>query len=317
MAAGPTPHDTPEPRQRVLDGEQRRLGERRVGERGVRVRAGREQAAPGGRRPARSEQPSAHSSTAAAKTGSCAVQLGAHAGVLRALPGEQERHRRCAGRRLGLVRRRGGRRSAAAASASSGRPPRPRGAVSAGRPTRSVCGHVGQVARRGARVRCVGQPRPRPRRAPPRSVADSLQQVPRPGRRLAGRRAPAPPRGSTCALVPPMPNELTPPPGAASRCGSHLVSAVVDVERAGREVDAPGSASRKLRLGGIRPCSMASTVLISPTTPAAWLEVADVGLHRTDAAPAPVGRCPGRTPRSARRPRSGRRARCPVPCAST
>jgi hypothetical protein len=32
-----------------------------------------------------------------------------------------------------------------------------------------------------------------------------------------------------------------------------------------------GLGRSKLMLGGIRPCSMASTVLITPTTPEAWL----------------------------------------------
>ena len=128
--------------------------------------------------------------------------------------------------------------------------------------------------------------------------------------------AAAPPRGSTCALVPLKPNELTP----AMRGGSPAATArarVGDCDRQRRRARCAGSSALKCRCGGIAPCCSASTTLISAGDAGGRLEVADVGLDRADQQ---------RTVRRAAGAEHGRRAPAtsigspsgvPVPCAST
>ena len=123
------------------------------------------------------------------------------------------------------------------------------------------------------------------------------------------RRRRAPPRATACAFVPPTPNELTAGPARRAVACPRLAAA------SSRRTGWPrsrwrGWATRSARVGGMAPCSSASTVLIRPATPGRARQVADVRLHRADAAePAAVGVLRG-TPRSAPPPRSGRRGSC-------
>ena len=128
-------------------------------------------------------------------------------------------------------------------------------------------GDVGERRALGVRRRCVGEvgaSRAVERRRRSSPTAPAAASRPRRGRRAAGGAS----SSTTCALVPPMPNELTPARRGAPRPAASRASAVVDVERAGREVDLR---VRPLEVQARRqlPCSSASTVLIRPATPAA------------------------------------------------
>ena len=114
---------------------------------------------------------------------------------------------------------------------------------------------------------------------------------------------------TTWALVPPMPNELTPARRGVAP-GGHGARRCVDEERRGREVDARDSASRSAGSGGISRCSQRQHRLDQAGDAGRGVEVADVGLHRAERAEAAGARCRRGTPGSARRPRSDRPAAC-------
>ena len=120
---------------------------------------------------------------------------------------------------------------------------------------------------------------------------------------------------TTCALVPPMPNELTPARRGAGRRGP-----LAKRDRRRRTaLDAKsicGFGRSKCRLGGSLPCSSARTVLISPATPAAasrWPT-----LVFTDPMPQDPRRIsPGANARVSAAISIGSPSGVPVPCAST
>ena len=126
---------------------------------------------------------------------------------------------------------------------------------------------------------------------------------------------PAPPRRSTCALVPLNPNELTPARrGRAPRGQARPLR--VDARPGSRPRRCAGSASWKCRCGGMRSCCSDSTTLISPATPAAasrWpmlvlTEPISSGVVAARPAPsAPASACTS----------IGSPSDVPVPCAST
>ncbi len=208
IAAGVTPQSSQRAGERVLDDEQRRLGQR-----------GRGRARPPRRRPARaaaSRRSSPRCGRSAARAlvdhvpehRLVAVQPGAHPGVLRALPGEQRT--RPAGRCP---------RPAVPVSAPRRAARRPR--VGRRRPRRGAGGCAGRAAlqrvrrrRRGpasgARSRCVARaaatagPARVGRRAPTGRAACG------PGRAGVAAAVAGASSSTTWALVPPMPNELTP-----------------------------------------------------------------------------------------------------------
>ena len=194
-----------------------------------------------------------------------------------------------------------------------GRPPRGRAHTTtrrwrkARRPDLQREGHVGEGVP-GVRARCAA----RPRRWPRSSAASASARRGR-GAAHGPRRPPTAPAGgasssTTCALVPPMPNELTP-----ARRGPPFAGPVGAAGRSRRtgcpRSRSPGSASRSAGSAGSRRCSSASTVLIRPATPAAASRWPMLVLTEP-IAQKPAARAGARTPGSAPRSRSGRRAPC-------
>ena len=146
--------------------------------------------------------------------------------------------------------------------------------------------------------------------------AESTQELAGVG--VDGRRAP---RGgasssTTCALVPPMPNELT--PARRGRRSRRPLARARRSRRTGcRRNRSAGSGVSKCRLGGISRCSSASTALIRPATPAAASRWPMLRLHRADGAEAAAGPSPRGTPAVSAATSIGIAERVPVPCAST
>ena len=190
--------DAPRPPQlgqRVLQREQRRLRVLRLGRGGPRAPS--RPRASGTSSTSRSAGRAAIERVPEDRLGG--VQLAAHADVLRALPGEQERD---AGRLAGVrARRRTPGALPSAATAASARPPPPRCSADDGEPVRrtatrpvSACGaDVGErrlrVRRPGARAYRAGQRA----RARPRVFAESVSSVRvRRAGAAGGRRAAAP-----------------------------------------------------------------------------------------------------------------------------
>ena len=143
IACGPHPPAHPQPGQRVLDDEQRRLGEAGLGERSARsaargpaARAGRRLRPPrpsaAGKSSSRRSSPrcgrssSAQRSTSPRKTGSLVVEAARHARVLRPLAREQEGDRRRSPARRAAVAAARDRALAQRRAASSPRRGRPR-----------------------------------------------------------------------------------------------------------------------------------------------------------------------------------------------
>ena len=188
-------------------------------------------------------------------------------------------------------------------------------------------GRRATTARRGGRSASARPAVPRRRRGPPRGApraqarrrAACARSAPRswPRRARAARRrsrsrcgasAPAASSRMTCALVPLMPKEETPARRGrlAARPGLRLASAARPRPPPSRRA---ASARRRAGSCGSTPCRSASTILITPPTPAAawvWpmLDLSEPSQQRRS----PGGR--GRRWRAAPAPRSGRRAWC-------
>ena len=147
--------------------------------------------------------------------------------------------------------------------------------------------------------------------------ADSVSTWPRPLAPLARAGAgAAPPRATTCALVPLNPNELTPATRRPSARG-HGVARRRHVDRQLVPRRCAGSARRSAGAAGSRRAASASTTLISPAMPAAasrWpmfvftepIEQRVVGARR-----------PAEDARRAPATSIGSPSGVPVPCAST
>ena len=216
----PDPPGHPEPGQRVLDGEQRRLGEARLARDAAPPPRRRR---PAGRAASRRSSPrwgreelGGTGRARSRKTLLVAVEPAAHVGVLRALPREQEGDRPLA-RRAPVAARAG-------AAQGGQRPPRGSRQTTA---RRCASWRAADLQRVGD-VRQVGSGSPaREVRGEPSAAAASSaagvlrrEQQQLPGARRAGRRRrPAPPRAPTCALVPPTPKELTPARRGVSAVG--------------------------------------------------------------------------------------------------
>ena len=103
---------------------------------------------------------------------------------------------------------------------------------------------------------------------------------------------------TTCALVPPMPNELTPARRGAL-VGSHGFSSRVARRTGCPRSRSPGSARSKCRLGGSSPCFERQHRLDQAGDAGRRVEVADVALDRADRA-AHRGRMAAERPRQRR-----------------
>ena len=192
------------------------------------------------------------------KAGSLAYRPARHAHVLRALAGEEERHRPAPCRRAALV-------SSALAARRQRRAPRPRASrhdqhAAVREAPAAHLQRVGHVRQRQLRVRAPGARRRfvrRRARAPPRVRAESTSSCHGARRRRAGAAAGASSR-TTWALVPPMPNELTPARARAARAPATARSCGVDEEGPVARSRCAGLGVSKCRLGGSCRCSSAA-----------------------------------------------------------
>ena len=244
-----------------------------------------------GRAPSRRSQPQVRRAACSAQRSTCCgtparlVQPAAHPRVLRALAGEEERHARRPSPPPRRVGSRSGSPPASAARASSRVAAHQRrgGARSARRPTCSVYATSASVHVRGA-----------PRGAPPAApcAASSAAGAARGQRQQLPAGAPGPtgaPRAgasssTTCALVPPMPNELTPARRGPLR----------PRPRPQRGVHVEGRAARSRCAGWARGSAAGRDLAVlqrqhrldQPGDARGGVEVAHVGLHRAQRAEA-------------------------------
>ena len=248
------------------------------------------------------------------------VEGAAHAGILGARAGIEE--------------------SDVRAPARTDRPaPHPRVAVASARGLQSarrlvpVRGHDRQTVRemgashardRMRRRRAAAPSRARaPLRSGARARAARFRCAPKSQDSAAAGRRPlpeSPRRGAssrmTWAFVPLKPNELT-PADAASRRRSRA-ALVDDRDRQIGPVDVTGSARWKCRCGGNRAVLQRQHHLDEAGDARRGFQMADIGLDRTDQQRTVVRSRPAPNTAAKRAaPRSDRRARFPVPCAST
>ena len=314
IACGRTPQAIQSAGQRVLDGEQRRLGDCGLPQSAPRVRL----AGPGEERADRApvravRSGSSGNSTSRRSSPRCGASSSAQRSisrrgrparprtgprampsVLRALAGEQEGDRPVA-----APRRR--RRAAAGGSRARARRPPPRGrrqtsarrwregpaadlegVGDVGRASSSGCALAGGAARSAAgRVQ-------RGRRA-----RREDQQLPAGATAPAGAGAAGASSRTTWALVPPMPNELTPARRGAPSARPRAQLGV-DVERARREVDLRVGRLEVQARRDLPGARSASDGLDQAGDAGRGVEVADVGLDRAEGAEAACARCRAR-----------------------
>ena len=166
----------------------------------------------------------------------------------------------------------------------------------------------------GCACEVLGQPLGGARRARLRLRADSTSSCGAADARR--RRARGASSSTTCALVPPMPNELTPARRGASPSASHGAPAALADERAARRARAAGLGARKLTSGGSSRCLQRQHRLDQAGHAGGGVEVADVGLHRAEAQK-PRRRSPARNACVSAAISIGSPSGVPVPCAST
>ena len=192
-------------------------------------------------------------------------------GVLGALAGEQEGHgggaRSGPGAAAGSGSRAGEDGDGVLGVAATGPP---RADRSDGAPTLQREGRVvrGRPPDAAMPPEMIGEAASRPRAAPRRLRADSSSSCRRRGRASAARAAGAS-SSTTWALVPPMPNELTPARRGDSAAGQSRPVGV-DVERRLPAKSICGFGAREMQARrDLSRARSASTVLIRPATPAA------------------------------------------------